>query len=501
MEAGTQGRSLRDYPNVSGETLIRPLLYKRWFPVSLLSYFYHELDLCVIGVNRMIGDTSLARSPLTEGSIRNLVERSRRRMATWFPAYLIAHYAKSQLWHASTLLFGFFLTEICGIGARSMGWIMAASLLLNGLADLLMGTWGHGRISDEAHARRVQARGGPLTCVFFLLFCGTPFIATDARSAWALVMLLGFRVTYPLIDVPQNTIPALLSLDDNARCSLLAHRNVASGVAAIAISVIAAPILIRGGDLYRWMAWALLLSLFVCGSAWWLARTPLAGETPRPDAPVRPRDDLGFATILCALAMMIAASSAFRLIEPYYSAFVRGGSGLLLWAAVGGTISQPVWACCRRRWSAFSSLIGAAVMLAGAAGLLSSPLRSAPVGVVLAGMTFGIGSGGLWLMLWTAMTALAAQGSATRHVGIFTCVSKTAQATAIVTAGHVLAASPYRLTMRDPWSPPSLMMAGALAAIALVCVVLAGVLAFNRTSSGGTSTTPRPAAPTVRAPD
>ena len=381
-----------------------------------------------------------------------------------------------------------------------MGWIMAASLLLNGMADLVMGMWGRHRITDEAYARRVQAIGGPLTCAFFVFFCATPFIAADVRSAWALAMLLGFRATYPLLDVPQNSIPALLSLDDYARCRLLAHRNVASGVATIAISVIAAPILIRDGNLHRWMAWVMALSLFVCATAWWLARTPLAAEARQSEAPARAGDGLGFATILCALATMIAASAAFRLIEPYYSAFVRGGAGLLLWAAVGGTISQPLWAWCRPRWSTVVVLIAAAITLAGSAVILLSPLRSEVVGVVLAGTTFGIGSGGLWLMLWSGMMALAAQGGASRYVGIFTCVSKTAQAAAFLVAGHILAASPYRQTMSDPLSPPSLIMVGALTAIAIVCLVLAAILILSRKRSGGTSTTPRQAAPTVRAP-
>ncbi|KQM61389.1 MULTISPECIES: MFS transporter [unclassified Sphingomonas] len=447
----------------------------------------------------MIGKTLRTVVPFADDAIQYLLETSRRRLAASFPAYLIAHYAKSQLWHSSTLLFGFFLTEICGIGARSMGWIMAASLLLNGSIDLAMGMWWRHRITDEAQARRAQALGAPLTCAFFLLFCATPFLSIDARSAWALVMLLGFRATYPLLDVPQNSIPALLSLDDAARCRLLAHRNVASGIAGIAVSVIAAPILMRDGDLRHWMLWAFGLVLVVCGSAWCVARVPMPGGPTRPDRPGGADGTLGFATILWALAMMIAASAAFRLIEPYYSAFVQGGAGLLLWASIGGTISQPLWARGRSRWSASVMLIAAAFTLAGSAGLVLSPLRSAPVGVVLAGMAFGVGSGGLWLMLWTAMTALAAQGGATRYVGIFTCVSKTAQAVAIVTAGHVLAASPYRLTLRDPWSPPSLMMAGALAEIAIVCGVLAFVLTLNRKRSGGISATRPPAAPTVRA--
>lgn len=144
-------------------------------------------------------------------------ERLRRWPAGTIPAYLVAHHAKSQLWHASTLLFGFFLTEACGIGARAMGWIMATSLLLNALVDLGMGAWLRGIVTDEAAARRMQARGTTLTCGFFLLFCATPLLPPEARSVWALATLLGFRATYPLLDVPQNAIVALLPLSEHAR--------------------------------------------------------------------------------------------------------------------------------------------------------------------------------------------------------------------------------------------------------------------------------------------
>ncbi len=45
--------------------------------------------------------------------------------------------AKSQLWHASTLLFTFFLTEACTLSVGAMGGSMAGSLVLNGVIDLI----------------------------------------------------------------------------------------------------------------------------------------------------------------------------------------------------------------------------------------------------------------------------------------------------------------------------------------------------------------------------
>nr|WP_233151193.1 MFS transporter [Sphingomonas sp. BT553] len=407
-------------------------------------------------------------------------------MRTVVPAYLIAHHAKSQLWHASTLLFGFFLTEACGIDARSMGWIMATSLLLNGLVDLGLGGWLRDTVTHEAVARRRQAGGTTLTCAFFLLFCATPMVTIGARPAWALATLLAFRATYPLLDVPQNAIAALLPLSDHARCTLLARRNVASGIAAIAVSVIAAPMLIRGASVVGWLVWAGGLSAFVCGSAWWLAQVPDGVRPSEHAGPARTAPDLPFAPVLCALAVMIAASALFRLIEPYYAAFAGDGVGLLLWASIGGAVSQPVWAYGRRRWSEPAVLVAASLLLLASAVVLTSAFRSSPVGMVVTGSAFGMGSGGLWLMLWTAMMARAAQGGATRYVGTFTCVSKASQAAAMLLAGHALSAAPYRIAMRDPFSGPSLAMAGALVVIAGVCLALALALVVSRRGSDGT---------------
>ncbi len=428
-----------------------------------------------------------------------------RRSRPWrtgtIPVYLVAHHAKSQLWHASTLLFGFFLTEACGIDARSMGWIMAASLLLNGVIDWCVGRWLRDSVTQEMIARRLQARGTALTCGFFLLFCATPLVPTDARSAWALATLLGFRATYPLLDVPQNAFAALLPLGRHARCTLLAGRNIASGLAAVAVSLVAAPMLIGHTGIVGWMIWAGGLSAFVCGTAWWLARMPAIENMPRPEADAPTPPGLPFSTILCALAVMIAASAMFRVIEPYYAAFAADGAGLLLWASVGGTLSQPAWAWCRRRWAESGVLIGAAILLLGAAATLSSAQRCSPIGIVLIGSAFGVGSGGLWLMLWADMMDRAARGNATRYVGTFTCVSKAAQAAAILLTGHVLAATPYRFAMRDPLSWPSLSMVGALVAIAGVCLALALEITVSRIPSDGTPARPHRAGRKGRAPD
>ncbi len=97
------------------------------------------------------------------------------------PRYLCAHFAKSQLWHTSGLLFGFFLTEACGLTPLAMGWVLGLTLCVNGLADLALGTKLDGRIVDAATAGRWQARAAPAVAACFLLFALTPVVPSDWR--------------------------------------------------------------------------------------------------------------------------------------------------------------------------------------------------------------------------------------------------------------------------------------------------------------------------------
>ena len=122
----------------------------------------------------------------------------RSRVAVGSPGtgvYLLAHFAKSQLWHARTLLFGFFLTEACGLDARTMAVVMATSLIVNAAVT----TWAGDRPRTNAGDLRRQRLAAPLTCLCFLLCCATPLLDPVLRAPWAMVTLLAFRVSYPSV--------------------------------------------------------------------------------------------------------------------------------------------------------------------------------------------------------------------------------------------------------------------------------------------------------------
>nr|WP_232318466.1 MFS transporter [Sphingomonas sp. TDK1] len=432
-----------------------------------------------------------------EGHIRRLL-RSVPSSASGIPSYLLAHFAKSQLWHASTLLFGFFLTEISRVAPDAMGWILTASLLLNGLVDLALGKWWGQRVDSLGAAYRMQARAAPLICACFLLFCLTPLVWEAARPLWALGTLLGFRASYPLLDVAQNAAPSLLPITARERRGLIAHRNIASGIAGILVCAVAAPLLIQYRDPWGYLLWAAAVASLACASAW---RLPRAGGRVAPLRPVlyhATPASVPFSTVLAALAGVTFAGTVFRATEPYYAAFVGHNAALLLWTAIGATVSQPLWLWCRNRWSIEAMLAAAAALSLLSAAVLLGTQRASTASAIAVGLGFGAGSGGLWLMLWSAMADRAAQGNATRHVGAFTCVSKLAQSAAMLLTGQVLALSSYRTALRDPFSLPSLLMVGMLLAIAGICIALALDVAFRRTRSDGRSAPRRPADPRVR---
>ena len=428
--------------------------------------------------------------------------------------YLLAHFAKSQLWHVSTLLFGFFLTEACGMEPFTMGLVMAGSLLVNGVMDGALGRQAQRRNDGLRIGLLRQGLSASVTCLFFMAFCATPLLDPDQRLPWAIATILAFRISYAFVDVPQNAAVSLIAGDVDARCALLSYRNMASGLANMAVGLVAGAVLIHGQGTALWLAWAGSVSMLVCITAANLRRlAPLAlserpGSSPRPGGNVAPsgRAPISFAVLLASLAIMMSACSTFRSLEPYYAAFVGRSVGLLAWAAIGGMVSQPLWVACQRRAGTEGTLAILAGLLLFAALILMSPWRAAGVGAGIVGLSFGAGSSGLWLMLWTTLMAGGPTDHAMGRTGLFTCVSKLAQGIAMLLLGRTMAISSYRETLSDAWSGPSLSMVGALAAMVAACLILGfapprGGWWVSRTASDGRRARPHPAGRTIRDPD
>ncbi|WP_191864825.1 MFS transporter [Sphingomonas sp. gentR] len=416
--------------------------------------------------------------------------------------YLCAHFAKSQLWHTSGLLFAFFLTETCGLTPRAMGWVLGLTLFLNGLADLALGAKLDGRIADAAAAARLQARAAPAVAACFLLFAITPLMPTGCRVIWALTTLSGFRLIYPLVDVAQNALVPLMTLDAAMQRRWLAARNIASSIAALAVVALAVPLLIKGRSAMIYPLWAAMVAGAMWWSSAWTARTAWPSKSASGGPPPEGAESFDLPVVLLALAAMMFALTLFRTLEPYFAAFASHRIELMLWAAIGAPISQPLWVFWIDRHGAARALIGMAATLLLAALVLSESIRASSVGGVTIGILFGAGTSGLWLVLWAMMTQRAIPGRALRYVGSFTCMSKLAQGAAVLLVGQILARTTYSQTLADPASPPSRLMMMALLATAGVAIGLAAYrFGISRTGFFGIAAKRRPAARSIPVPD
>jgi hypothetical protein len=258
----------------------------------------------------------------------------------------------------------------------------------------------------------LQARGAPLVCLFFALFCATGLMPPSIRLAWALVTLIGLRVTYPLLDVPQNALVVLIAPDMHRRGRLLVLRNIASSIAGLTVGLVAAPLLLAPGQMLAYPLWAIGAGGLAWAGAALLARSPLPpAPTPSVATGTSPHGP-GFGIVLATLVVMIAASTVFRSMEPYFGAFAGGGAGMLIWAALASIVSQPVWLLLVRRLSPVRVAIVMAGVTGVAAVILLGPIRATPLGVAVTGVAFGAGSSGLWLILWYHLADHAGRGGA-----------------------------------------------------------------------------------------
>jgi GPH family glycoside/pentoside/hexuronide:cation symporter len=399
-------------------------------------------------------------------------------------AYGIAHAGKSLFWHASELLFAYYLTEACGLPPREMGLIVGASLALSALADLVAGLTLRHRVSSVMSAGKAQLQGAVLSGAAFAAFGLSSFVPQGlTRLAFASCTLIAFRLTYALLDNPQNALLSLATSDDTQGARLTSVRYVFGGVANIIVAATFAPLFGSGGVAAMssgFALFAILVALVGVVSSYYLWRylqhfqespppnseaTLTSHHSPQP-APYRVWP-AGVMLFFVSLAM-----SVFSRLEPYLAAYgmrsLLQGGVLLTCVAAGNLVSQPFWARHAAGSSLLTTLRWSTVWLAAAAAVFGILCNLGPVGAALGGSLYGWGCGGVLMSLW-AVAAAAGQGnsSPTTIFGALTCSSKIALALAAAGVAEVLNATPYRThTAAVAWILPCMIVVPIVASLA-----------------------------------
>jgi Na+/melibiose symporter-like transporter len=391
-------------------------------------------------------------------------------MRNFVPFYGIAHLGKSLIWHTSGLLFAYFLTEVCAVPPKAMGYILACDMLFSSGADAGFGRLLRHRVATLAAAGRLQLPGVVISSLMLMGFVATPFIPVSGRIAYAIATCLLFRLAYSFQDVPENAMLYLAEGDARRRVELSSVRFAGSGAASLAIAV-AASFLIVGDSsqqAHRFLLFAaaiviiwLTVSVMLRQASQTRAGPPAVDRTvPKPAKRLPPsRPDLSL-TILTQirLEMLVACgSSVFGILLTYFASLALPGDRARLISLVviglGNVATQPLWTwVCRRHGTIVAYRAAAAATALGAAAFFLAA-RAQDSSVALAGFCLESGLSGLSMLLWAAFADrvsrnehLSLTRSPTVAMGLFIAGIKLAGAFTLLMIGQLLA----RIDYHDP---------------------------------------------------
>ena len=388
-------------------------------------------------------------------------------MRNFATVYGVAHLGKSLIWHSSGLLFAYFLTEICAVPPKAMGYILACDMLFSGGADAGFGRLLRRRVASLAAAGRLQLPGVAISCLMLMGFAATPFVPESARIAYAIATCLLFRLAYSFQDVPENAMLYLAEGDSGRRIELSSVRFVASGLASLAIAV-AASFLIGGevaqrADRFLIFAATIVAIWLAVSAALRQASQTRAGPPPPSRNAVaateglRPELSLTIGTQIRLIMFVGGGGAIFGILLPYYASQALPGDRARLISLVliglGNVATQPLWAwICRRHGTIVAYRTAAAATALGAlAFFLTASLQN--MSSALAGLCLEAGLNGLSMLLWAAFADrvsrnehLSLTRSPTLAMGLFTAAIKLAGALSLLMIGQLLA----RIDYHDP---------------------------------------------------
>lgn len=399
--------------------------------------------------------------------------------------YGLAHFGKSLFWHASELLFAFFLTEACGLPPHQMALILSGSLVLNAAVDVVVGRYLSYRIETASAAGRTQFRAALFSVCAFCTFGCAGLVPASARFGFAIVAIIAFRLSYPFFDIPQNALLALTASNDRERARLSSYRFIFGGVANIALASSFGPFLqgqLAGTQAINFAIISFAASVVALGaSAVLLLFLRDVEATREPSLTLQTTLAPGSRIALLFAMIFVAAvtGSAFARLQPYLAAYATlpvgvGGGMILIGIALGNVASQSLWSWTAQRLSLLVTLrIAASVLTIASALFYFTVSRSEMLGA-MTGALSGAGAGGMNMCLWALIATATGRRTrwlgATSAFGLASALAKLGSAVAVLCVGELLTSNDYRNVLA--WREGLLFVtAAALIFCGLFCTV------------------------------
>ncbi|MEQ7156454.1 MFS transporter [Brevundimonas aurifodinae] len=373
--------------------------------------------------------------------------------------YGSAHLGKSLFWYASELLFAFYLTELVGLPASQMGMVLAIGLLVSAAIDLIVARVLDSQMMTAAGAAALQFKGSILCAIAFAsIFLGF-WIPPDLRFAYALATGLAFRTAYAIYDLPQNALMALATSDAASRDRVAATRIWFSGIATLMVAGAVGPLIAGRDEATAWLYFGLAVGIAgpAILSAGLLARVVRGTGTAKPvGVSSEPRRRLAppplFWILIALMFLTSLATPLFSKVEPYFAAYSLAspswGGVIVVAMALGITLGQPIWNALTGRLSRAAVLGVGALTQAVGLGVFWALAPAAPAALAASAFVFGVGNGGVGMVLWGGFSDVVARftqpGGAGRAYGLFTATAKVALALGGLGLGAALQIMDYR---------------------------------------------------------
>lgn len=157
-------------------------------------------------------------------------------------SYGFGNLAGNLLLTTANTFISFFYTDVAGIAVATVGFILLAGRILDGVADLTMGV-----IVDKTRTKYGKARPWLLWlaipyAVSLMLMFTAPNLGTSGKVIYAFITYIFAMLMFTGTATPYNVLSALISQDQKDRSQLSSSRSSFGFLGALILSIITMPL-------------------------------------------------------------------------------------------------------------------------------------------------------------------------------------------------------------------------------------------------------------------
>lgn len=174
--------------------------------------------------------------------------------------YGVGDFANNMMYAPVNSFYTYFLTNVAGLGAGIVGTLLLASRLMDGVSDLIVGTF-----MEKIHSRHGKARPWLLWwCIPFavslVLLFSAPDFGTTGKIVYAfLTYNLAVTIVYTAINLPFGSLAALMTKNQTERGYLNISKMVFAFGGGMVVNAATLPLVaFFGNDAFAWQKTFLL---------------------------------------------------------------------------------------------------------------------------------------------------------------------------------------------------------------------------------------------------